>query len=77
MNDTDCLNSVCSECDDSPTNFSIVRYSMIFSPDDKWGNPQSDGTVTGMIGAVYRREAHVAIDIISITGNFLYINRNE
>ncbi|KAK7085911.1 hypothetical protein SK128_018156 [Halocaridina rubra] len=36
--------------------------------DGKWGGPLPDGNVTGMIGEVYRRNAHLAICEITITG---------
>ncbi|KAK7076309.1 hypothetical protein SK128_001033 [Halocaridina rubra] len=35
--------------------------------DGKWGGPLPDGTVSGMIGEVSRREAHLAICEITIT----------
>ena len=36
--------------------------------DGLWGAVKSDGKVTGIIGMVARREAHFAIDEITITG---------
>jgi len=36
--------------------------------DGQWGGPLDNGEVTGMIGQVARREAHLAIDEITITG---------
>ena len=36
--------------------------------DGQWGGPVEGGNVTGMIGQVNRREAHLAIDEITITG---------
>ncbi|XP_068201564.1 glutamate receptor ionotropic, delta-2-like [Palaemon carinicauda] len=41
-------------------------YRVVRPPDGAWGYPQPDGTVTGMIGMVARREAHLAITIIAI-----------
>ena len=38
---------------------------------DGWGVPKPDGTVTGMIGMVARREVHYAIDEITILGEIL------
>lgn len=40
---------------------------MAFPPDRVWGNVGSDGTVTGLIGDVYRREADIGIDAITIS----------
>ncbi|XP_076068495.1 glutamate receptor ionotropic, kainate 4-like [Oratosquilla oratoria] len=36
--------------------------------DGQWGNPQPDGTITGMIGMVARHEINIAMDEITITG---------
>ncbi|XP_066983160.1 glutamate receptor ionotropic, delta-2-like [Macrobrachium rosenbergii] len=41
-------------------------YRVVRPSDGAWGYPQPDGTVTGMIGMVSRREAHLAITIIAI-----------
>ncbi|XP_064101797.1 glutamate receptor ionotropic, delta-2-like [Macrobrachium nipponense] len=41
-------------------------YRVVRPSDGAWGYPQADGTVTGMIGMVSRREAHLAITIIAI-----------
>ncbi|XP_042857157.1 glutamate receptor ionotropic, delta-2-like [Penaeus japonicus] len=43
-------------------------YKLLLEPDEGWGGPQPDGTVTGMIGMVARRETDFAIDEITITG---------
>ena len=40
--------------------------------DKEWGNVQDDGNITGMIGMVARREAHYAIDEITIIGIVCY-----
>ena len=37
--------------------------------DGQWGGVEEDGTVTGMIGMVARREADFAIDEITVNGN--------
>ncbi|XP_076069238.1 glutamate receptor ionotropic, delta-2-like [Oratosquilla oratoria] len=42
-------------------------YNVIHPAKREWGNPQPDGTVTGIIGVVARHEAHVAIDEITMT----------
>ncbi|XP_066976609.1 glutamate receptor ionotropic, delta-2-like [Macrobrachium rosenbergii] len=42
-------------------------YSAVVSPDNAWGNLQSDGTVTGIVGMVARREADFAISTVTIT----------
>lgn len=36
--------------------------------DRKWGVVRDDGTVTGMVGEVHYRRAHLAINEITITG---------
>lgn len=53
-------------------------------PDDNnWGTVYEDGTVTGMVGEVASRRAHLAITQITITGKFVYrqtvwlINRGD
>ncbi|XP_066976336.1 glutamate receptor ionotropic, delta-2-like [Macrobrachium rosenbergii] len=43
-------------------------YRVIKPADGKWGGPLPDGTITGMIGEVARRNAHFAICEITITG---------
>ncbi|XP_068229649.1 probable glutamate receptor [Palaemon carinicauda] len=41
----------------------------VVSPlDNAWGYPQPDGTVTGMIGMVARREVHFAVSGIAVNG---------
>lgn len=45
-----------------------TRYRAILPPDREWGNPQENGSVTGMIGVIARREADIAVDSITITG---------
>ncbi|XP_063591946.1 glutamate receptor ionotropic, delta-2-like [Penaeus indicus] len=44
-------------------------YRVVSPADGKWGGPQPDGTVTGIIGLVARREADIAICEITITGS--------
>ena len=53
--------------DPTPSKFS--SYIVNPPPDNTWGNPQEDGTVTGMIGMAARQDAHFSIDEITITGN--------
>ncbi|XP_064120697.1 glutamate receptor ionotropic, delta-2-like [Macrobrachium nipponense] len=43
-------------------------YRVIKPADGKYGGPLPDGTITGMIGEVARRNAHIAICEITITG---------
>ncbi|XP_068210624.1 glutamate receptor ionotropic, delta-2-like [Palaemon carinicauda] len=42
-------------------------YSMMTPADGQWGGPLPNGSVTGLIGDVYRREAHFAMTSITIT----------
>ena len=42
---------------------------MLTPPDGQWGGPLPDGNVSGIIGQVARREAHLAICEITITGD--------
>ena len=42
------------------------RYKLIKPEKRSWGGPKPDGTVTGLVGQVFRREADMAIDLISI-----------
>lgn len=44
------------------------RFEVVTPPDGQWGGPLPDGTVSGMIGQVARREAHLAICEITISG---------
>ncbi|KAK4313220.1 hypothetical protein Pmani_015397 [Petrolisthes manimaculis] len=43
------------------------RYRVQVPADLSWGNLQEDGTVTGIVGEVFARRAHFAIDEITIT----------
>ncbi|XP_068229792.1 glutamate receptor ionotropic, delta-2-like [Palaemon carinicauda] len=43
-------------------------YKVMKPADGKWGGPLPDGTITGMIGEVARRNAHIAICEITVTG---------
>ncbi|XP_071526285.1 glutamate receptor ionotropic, delta-2-like [Panulirus ornatus] len=42
-------------------------YKLVSSPDGKWGGPQPDNTITGLVGQVARHEAHAAICELTIT----------
>ncbi|XP_068229256.1 glutamate receptor ionotropic, delta-1-like [Palaemon carinicauda] len=42
-------------------------YRVMKPADGKWGGPLPDGTITGMIGEVARRNAHIAICEITVT----------
>ncbi|XP_071537483.1 glutamate receptor ionotropic, delta-2-like isoform X2 [Panulirus ornatus] len=44
-------------------------YRIIRPPDGKWGGPQPDNTITGLIGQVARHEAHVALCELTITSS--------
>ncbi|XP_066984769.1 glutamate receptor-like [Macrobrachium rosenbergii] len=44
-------------------------YRVVTPDDGGWGGPLPNGTVTGMIGMVARRETHFAITDITITGS--------
>ncbi|XP_068200705.1 glutamate receptor ionotropic, kainate 4-like [Palaemon carinicauda] len=41
-------------------------YKVITPPDGGWGYPQPDGTITGMVGMVARREIHLAVSGIAM-----------
>ncbi|XP_071524261.1 glutamate receptor ionotropic, delta-2-like [Panulirus ornatus] len=43
-------------------------YGVVEPIDRRWGGPEADGSVSGMVGMVARHEAHIAIDEITITG---------
>ncbi|XP_066988250.1 probable glutamate receptor isoform X2 [Macrobrachium rosenbergii] len=43
-------------------------FRVVTPADGAWGYPQPDGTVTGMIGMIARREAHFAISGIAVNG---------
>ncbi|KAK8380493.1 hypothetical protein O3P69_016827 [Scylla paramamosain] len=45
------------------------RFQVLTPPDGQWGGPLPDGNVSGIIGQVARREAHLAICEITITGS--------
>ena len=45
----------------------LNRYEFEPSPDGKWGGPQPDGSITGMIGMVARHEVNFGINVITIT----------
>lgn len=47
---------------------SRARFKVVTPPDGQWGGPLPDGSVSGMIGQVARREAHLAICEITISG---------
>lgn len=63
----------------SITNQSLEEYTLlprlryrVKVPDDKnWGTVHEDGTVTGMVGEVASRRAHLAITLITITGKYI------
>ncbi|XP_064122845.1 glutamate receptor ionotropic, delta-2-like isoform X2 [Macrobrachium nipponense] len=42
-------------------------YRMMTPADGQWGGPLPNGSVTGLIGDVYRRQAHFAMTSITIT----------
>ncbi|XP_071536863.1 glutamate receptor ionotropic, delta-2-like [Panulirus ornatus] len=42
-------------------------YQLVLPLDGKWGGPQPDNTITGLIGMVARHEAHTAICELTIT----------
>ncbi|XP_071526283.1 glutamate receptor ionotropic, delta-2-like [Panulirus ornatus] len=44
-----------------------IQYKLVSSPDGKWGGPQPDNTITGLVGQVARHEAHAAICELTIT----------
>lgn len=46
----------------------IFRFEIVTPADGSFGAVNANGSVTGMIGMVARREAHFAIDEITITG---------
>lgn len=39
--------------------------------DQQWGTVQKDGSVSGMVGEVAARRAHLAIDEFTITGRYI------
>lgn len=41
---------------------------MVLPPDGLWGDVKRNGTVTGLIGVVARREAHLAVADVTLTG---------
>ncbi|XP_068224352.1 glutamate receptor ionotropic, delta-2-like [Palaemon carinicauda] len=41
-------------------------YRILEPSDGRWGGPEGDGTVSGMVGMVARHSAHLAIDEITI-----------
>ncbi|XP_069995050.1 probable glutamate receptor [Penaeus vannamei] len=43
-------------------------YELLLAEDGQWGGVLPNGTVTGMVGMVARREVHFAINEITITG---------
>ena len=43
-------------------------------PDEKWGGPLKNGSVTGMIGMAHRHDAHFSIDEITVTGKGFFFN---
>lgn len=43
------------------------RHRVLSPLDNQWGGVHPNGTVTGLIGLVARREAHIAICEITIT----------
>ncbi|XP_042234304.1 glutamate receptor ionotropic, delta-2-like [Homarus americanus] len=47
--------------------FLNFTYHVVSPADGQWGGPLPDGTVSGLIGQVARREAHVAICEITVT----------
>ena len=49
-------------------NFFVHRYEILSPADNQWGFPKPDGTITGIVGLVARREAHFAINELTITG---------
>ncbi|XP_071532036.1 glutamate receptor ionotropic, delta-2-like [Panulirus ornatus] len=42
-------------------------YRLVRPPDGKWGGPQPDNTVSGLVGQVARHEAHAAMCALTIT----------
>ncbi|XP_047494037.1 glutamate receptor ionotropic, delta-2-like [Penaeus chinensis] len=50
-------------------------YRVVTPPDGKWGGPQPDGTITGIIGMVARHEAHLAICELTVTAAILSGNQ--
>ncbi|XP_071522288.1 probable glutamate receptor [Panulirus ornatus] len=49
--------------------FLNFTYRVVSPPDGQWGGLLPDGTISGMIGQVARREVHIAICEITITGS--------
>ncbi|XP_064120826.1 glutamate receptor ionotropic, delta-2-like [Macrobrachium nipponense] len=52
---------------ESLSSYLNFTFSAVLSPDNAWGNLQSDGTVTGIVGMVARQEADFAISTVTIT----------
>lgn len=48
-----------------------LRYRVEVPADQEWGIVKEDGTVTGMVGEVVARRAHLAINEITITGKYI------
>ncbi|KAK3863639.1 hypothetical protein Pcinc_030602 [Petrolisthes cinctipes] len=44
-------------------------FRLVRPPDGKWGSPQPDGTITGLIGQVARHEAQLALCELTITSS--------
>ncbi|XP_071536859.1 glutamate receptor ionotropic, delta-2-like [Panulirus ornatus] len=42
-------------------------YQLVLPPDGKWGGPQPDNTITGLVGMVARHEAHATLCELTIT----------
>ncbi|XP_071536146.1 glutamate receptor ionotropic, delta-2-like [Panulirus ornatus] len=42
-------------------------YQLVTPPKGKWGGPQPDNTITGMVGQVARHEAHAALCSLTMT----------
>nr|XP_053630413.1 glutamate receptor ionotropic, delta-2-like [Cherax quadricarinatus] len=49
--------------------FLNFTYRVVSPADGQWGGPLPDGTVSGLIGQVARREVHIAICEITITAS--------
>lgn len=59
------------------TSFFTNRYRLVRPPDGKWGGPQPDGSITGLIGQVARHEAHASLCELTITGSFCYVSKSN
>lgn len=44
---------------------------MVVPADNQWGIVKEDGTATGMVGEVAARRAHLAVNYIGITGEYI------